>query len=66
MRDKGFTLIELLVTITLLGVLSGIAFTLIDPASQVARAKDNSIKAEINQIAGAMELTELRIMVGML
>ncbi len=55
MRNKGFTLIELLVTISLLGVLSGVAITLIDPAAQIARAKDNSIKAEINQIAGAME-----------
>ena len=52
---KGFTLIELLITITLVGVLSGIAFSLVDPASQIAKAKDTSIKAEISQIAGAME-----------
>ena len=53
--QAGFTLVELLVVIAILGVLAAAILTAIDPARQIARARDTSRKISIKQIRTALE-----------
>ncbi|MFH1522400.1 MAG: prepilin-type N-terminal cleavage/methylation domain-containing protein [Patescibacteria group bacterium] len=54
MRKKGFTLIELLVIISIIGLLSSIAFYAINSAR--IKARDARRKADLVSIAKALEL----------
>lgn len=54
-NSKGFTLIELLIVIVIIGILSGVAISVIDPKKQQDRARDASIKATMNKAALSTE-----------
>ena len=53
---KGFTLIELLVVIAVIGVLAGVAMTVINPAHFRNQAQDSRRLADLATIQSAMEL----------
>jgi len=53
--SKGFTLIELLIVIVIIGILAGVAISVIDPKKQQDRAHDASIKATINKASLSTE-----------
>jgi len=48
---QGFTLIELLIVIVIIGILSMVLISIIDPEVQMSRANDGVVKASINKIA---------------
>ena len=50
----GFTLIELLVVIAVIGVLAAGLIVIINPAGQLARARDAGRKSDLKQIANAL------------
>jgi len=54
MKPKGFTLIELLLTIAIIGILATISFSVLNPARQLAKARDSQRKTDIYSIAGAV------------
>lgn len=54
-NKTGFTLIELLVVIAVLGVLAAGLITIINPAGQLAKARDAGRKFDLKQIANALE-----------
>jgi len=54
-KSKGFTLIELLIVIVIIGILAGIAISVIDPKKQQDRARDASIKATLGKAALSTE-----------
>lgn len=43
--QKGFTLIELLIVIVIIGILSGVVLTVINPAQQMRRARQTVFRA---------------------
>lgn len=49
-KEKGFTLIELLVVIAIIGILAAIVIISINPGEQQKKAKDSSIKANLNSM----------------
>lgn len=55
-NSKGLTLIELLVVITLIGILSGLLVTIINPVGLRAKARDSQRKSDLKQIQTALEL----------
>lgn len=54
--ESGFTLIELLVVTMILGILASIAFALLNPAVLFGQARDTRRKADIREIAKALQL----------
>lgn len=52
---KGFTLIELLVVIAVIGVLAGIVLLAVNPAEQLARARDTSRESAITQVGRSLQ-----------
>lgn len=54
-KNSGFTLIELLIVIVIIGILAGVAISVIDPKKQQDRAHDASIKATMNKVALSTE-----------
>jgi general secretion pathway protein G len=54
MTKKGFTLVELLVTITIIILLSSVAF--ISYQSSTRKARDNKRKADLEQMRAALEM----------
>ncbi len=53
---KGFTLLELIITVTILAVLIGIVVVAINPAEQLARARDAKRVADLDAIKSAIIL----------
>ncbi len=51
----GFTLIELLIVIAVLGVLAAGLLVLINPAGQMAKARDAGRKSALKQVASALD-----------
>ncbi|MBI2430421.1 MAG: type II secretion system protein GspG [Candidatus Levybacteria bacterium] len=56
MKNLGFTLIELLVVIALIGVLSSVLFTVVNPAEQLKKTRDAQRKQDLSQIQKALEV----------
>jgi prepilin-type N-terminal cleavage/methylation domain-containing protein len=54
-NQRGFTLIELLIVIVIIGILAGVAISVIDPRKQQDRAKDASVKATLGKVALSTE-----------
>lgn len=54
-EQKGFTLIELLIVIAVLGVLAAGVLVAVNPAEQLARARDASRKTAVGQLARAAQ-----------
>ncbi len=52
---KGFTLIELLVVIAVLGVLAAIVLLAVNPAEQLARARDASRISAVTEVGNALQ-----------
>ncbi|OGC49772.1 hypothetical protein A2716_00200 [candidate division WWE3 bacterium RIFCSPHIGHO2_01_FULL_40_23] len=53
--NKGFTIIELLITVGVVGILSGIVITVINPTTQRNRARDAVRSSNASKIAQAAE-----------
>lgn len=51
---KGFTLIELLIVMAILGVLAVVVLVAINPAEQLARARDSGRVSAVNQLGRAL------------
>ncbi len=51
---KGFTLIELLIVMAILGVLAVVVLIAINPAEQLARARDSGRISAVNQLGRAL------------
>jgi len=54
-KHKGFTIIELMIVISIIGILSGLILTVIDPEKQRARARDGVRQKDLGIIATALE-----------
>lgn len=54
-RFKGFTLIELLLVVTLIGILSGLVISVINPTKQRNRAEDGVIRANLEEAIQGVE-----------
>lgn len=54
--QNGFTLIELLITLVLIGAMSGIAISLVNPVTQFQRARDVQRKSDAARIRSALEI----------
>lgn len=54
-KKKAFTLIELLIVLAIIGALSGILITAINPAKQFAKARDATRKKDLAIISAGLE-----------
>ena len=54
-RKKGFTLIELIIAITILAILAVGLIAALDPVEQLTKARDTTVRDNIDTIAGALE-----------
>lgn len=52
----GFTVVELMLVVVLIGILSGLTLSIINPSSQRARARDSQRVADLKKIQTALEL----------
>ncbi len=53
--NKGFTLIELLIVIVIIGILSGVVLSVLNPIDQINKAQDQGKKATAAAIISALE-----------
>jgi len=53
-KDNGFTLIELLVVIVILGILSVVVYSAINPVEQIRKSKDTGKKADSAELYSAL------------
>jgi prepilin-type N-terminal cleavage/methylation domain-containing protein len=54
-NNQGFTLIELLIVIVLIGILSGVLLSVIQPGAQRERANETVMKANMDKILLAVK-----------
>ena len=54
-RSRGFTLIELIVAIGVIGVLTSVLVTLINPDTQLRKSRDTRRKSDLSLIQSALE-----------
>ena len=54
LREQGFTLIELLIVIVIIGILSGVLLSVINPAAQRDRANQTVMKSNLDKIRMAI------------
>lgn len=55
-NSSGFTLIEILIVIGIIGILSGVLVSVINPAGIRAKSRDAQRKSDLRQIQTALEL----------
>lgn len=53
--NKGFTLIELLIVVSIIGILSGVLLTVVNPTKQQQIAQDGVRRSNIEKLAQAIE-----------
>jgi prepilin-type N-terminal cleavage/methylation domain-containing protein len=53
--QSGFTLMELLIVIAIIGILATVLIVIINPARQLAKARDSERKSEIYSIVSAVD-----------
>jgi prepilin-type N-terminal cleavage/methylation domain-containing protein len=51
LSQKGFTLVELLIVIVIIGILAGVVIGVLNPVQQQNRARDASIRAQLDKMA---------------
>lgn len=54
MKKRGFTLIELLIVVAIVAILAGVVLIAVNPARQMAQARDAERAAEANAILSAI------------
>lgn len=52
---KGFTILEVLIVIAIIGLIAVIAFVLIDPFTQIKKANDTRVKADLALLKRSLE-----------
>jgi prepilin-type N-terminal cleavage/methylation domain-containing protein len=57
--QKGFTLIELLVVIAIIAILSGVIFTVINPAYQQRRASEAVMRTNTDQLCHSLAICSI-------
>lgn len=55
-KSKGFTLIELLIVIAIIGILSSLLITVVNPSVQLKRSRDSHRKSDLKLIQAGLEL----------
>lgn len=55
-KQKGFTLIELLIVVSLIGILSGVLISVMDPNASRSRARDTQRISDLKKIQVALEM----------
>jgi prepilin-type N-terminal cleavage/methylation domain-containing protein len=55
LNSRGFTLVELIVVIAMLAVLLGVFFVMLDPLTQLRKARDAQRKQDFEQIRNALD-----------
>lgn len=58
-NQKGFTLIELLVVIAIIGILVGVVFVALDPATRFEQARDAVRQNDVQEILSAVKLNQV-------
>ena len=53
--QSGFTLVELIVVIAIVGIMSGMAITVLNPIAQLQKSADAKRKSDLSQISKALE-----------
>ncbi|KKS07182.1 MAG: general secretion pathway protein G [candidate division WWE3 bacterium GW2011_GWE1_41_27] len=54
-HKKGFTIVELLIVVSVIGILSGVTLSVINPAKLQARARDSQRISDLKKIQTALE-----------
>jgi prepilin-type N-terminal cleavage/methylation domain-containing protein len=58
-KESGFTLIELLVVIAIIGILVGVVFVALDPATRFEQARDAVRQNDVQEILSAVKLNQV-------